>query len=452
MEEAGPFSNPVRGTLKPALDAGFKVFKRARTQIRTELKKKFKEKMAENLPYKTARLSNSDPKDWFVFYYYRDPESKKFERFKEREGLNNFRYLKQLSSSYNKSLEECRLIVAEEMIKVIDEELKKGFNPFKQGRLVNSLENETLSGIIHAVVEKLCAAATQNSKETYRLMHSRFKKFLTEKKYSELPTGVFSTDHAEEFQDYLKNSMKLAKKTVNTTISHLGKFWDSISKDIRPKENPFRLIKPLTDKHYRGLKSSEEDEDIFEPLTTKELDLLLKELNKTEQFDFILFLGFIYYAWMRPVEITRLKIHNIDFQHSIINTNKRDTKNKKGGMIQIVPQLMELLKKRKIDKVKNQDLYLFSTGFKPGVKQLDSSRGVGKYIWNPVTEKLKINKKMYALKHTGNIEYLLQNKGNINLKWQQTQNRHSSATMTENYNRKLGAFFLDLEGVKFRNF
>jgi len=59
---------------------------------------------------------------------------------------------------------------------------------------------------------------------------------------------------------------------------------------------------------------------------------------------------------------------------------------------------------------------------------------------------------MYALKHTGNIEYLQRNKGNIDLKWQQMQNRHSSAAMTEKYNRQLGAYFIDVEKVNFREF
>ena len=72
-------------------------------------------------------------------------------------------------------------------------------------------------------------------------------------------------------------------------------------------------------------------------------------------------------------------------------------------------------------------------------------------LWDAIVKrKLTIDKNMYALKHTGNIEYLLQNKGNIDLKWMQMQNRHSSTAMTEKYIRKLGAYFIDVKRGKFR--
>jgi hypothetical protein len=74
-------------------------------------------------------------------------------------------------------------------------------------------------------------------------------------------------------------------------------------------------------------------------------------------------------------------------------------------------------------------------------------------LWLKIVKKeLKIKKNLYALKHTGNIEYLLQNKGNIDFKWMQMQNRHSSSAMTEKYIRQLGAYFIDVEMVKSREF
>jgi hypothetical protein len=59
---------------------------------------------------------------------------------------------------------------------------------------------------------------------------------------------------------------------------------------------------------------------------------------------------------------------------------------------------------------------------------------------------------MYSLKHTGNIEYLLNNKGKTDLKWQQSQNRHKTSSMTDLYNRKLGAYFIEVGELNFRVF
>ena len=54
------------------------------------------------------------------------------------------------------------------------------------------------------------------------------------------------------------------------------------------------------------------------------------------------------------------------------------------------------------------------------------------------------------MKHTNIIEYLLQTNDNVDLKWMQMQNRHSSTAITEKYIRQPDAYFIDVEKVKFR--
>lgn len=443
-----PFSNPVRGTLKPATMAGFPFQNGFRTENRTDYRTKRNLHMAGLLPYKLAELCNTAPADWFVYYYFLDPSTGKYKRFKERHGLNNFRQLQMISAKFNKSVDECRQLMADEMIKFINNELRTGFNPFRQAGIVLSESNDHLLDVLQKVVDDLCTGATQSARETYRLMLSRFRKFLLLHKMDHWPPAHFDQDHAEQFQSWLKDDQHLAKKTVNATTAHLGKFWDLLRKKV--KSNPFRQLRAVTDADYRG--KAIDTDDVFEPLTSAELDLILQELKDQDNHGFIVYLAFIYYAWMRPVEITRLKVSDIDLAGGVIRTRKSETKNKKGGMVQIVPQLMKLIKKMHLDKVKRMDHFLFSKGFKPGPTQLDASRGVGYYHWNPIVQKLGINKKMYALKHSGNIEYLMQNKGKADLKWQQMQNRHSSAAMTEKYNRKLGAYLIDVGRIKFRSF
>jgi hypothetical protein len=91
---------------------------------------------------------------------------------------------------------------------------------------------------------------------------------------------------------------------------------------------------------------------------------------------------------------------------------------------------------------------------KPGIVPLGESYTSKKWkrlVKDPKTG-LGINKDQYALKHTGNIDYLLSNKGKTDLKWQQMQNRHKTAVMTERYNRKLGAYFIEVGEINFSVF
>lgn len=54
-----------------------------------------------------------------------------------------------------------------------------------------------------------------------------------------------------------------------------------------------------------------------------------------------------------------------------------------------------------------------------------------------------IDKKMYALKHTGGINYIKDNPGRHNLAWLQKQMGHASLHQTQAYLAKMGFVFLD---------
>ncbi|NNV55020.1 hypothetical protein [Limnovirga soli] len=121
--------------------------------------------------------------------------------------------------------------------------------------------------------------------------------------------------------------------------------------------------------------------------------------------------------------------------------------------MQIVPPLKKLLASTNLQNYPG-NYYIFSgdgTGFMPGKTKLNRQRATARWL-DTVKNGLGITKDMYALKHTGNIDYLLNNKDNIDLKWQQMQNRHSSSAITERYNRKLGAYFINCSNLHFRDF
>jgi hypothetical protein len=127
--------------------------------------------------------------------------------------------------------------------------------------------------------------------------------------------------------------------------------------------------------------------------------------------------------------------------------------------VQIVPAPAPYLENMELQTYPKEH-YLFSEGrplrdsrgnpsYEPGISLVQKSKFYRTWV-KVVKEGLGIDKNLYALKYTDNIEYLQQNKGSIDLKWQQMQNRHSSITMTERYNRQLGVYFIEVENVKFR--
>lgn len=167
---------------------------------------------------------------------------------------------------------------------------------------------------------------------------------------------------------------------------------------------------------------------------------------------FLRFLSTIYYEWVRPEEITQLRIFNIDLKSATINFSSDITKNEKGATIQIVPPYMEILKELEIEKYPPH-YFLFSEDYLPGPYQLNAKHACSNFWRRHVKDKLGVDTNPYSLKHKGNIDYVLNNKGDkYDAKWHQMQNRHASLAQTEQYMRDLGVYFVDTEQLNFGNF
>lgn len=386
-----------------------------------------------HIKYRPAKLYMGKT-EWYAYYFFENPETLNFDRIKERFDINR---IKNLSD---------RRIYGEELVKFLNTELEAGFNPFTDERPEpagkRAEPKHSITTILQRVLEIMLQDCASSCTKTYKQMHARFGRWLKSEEIENVPIDDIDGEAVKRFQKWMFDD-RLAKKTINSSISHMGLFWDTAIESKFVSANPFRSIAPV-----KKRKGGDSEVDLYEPITLTELRIIFDWLNSNGYRCFVRFLAFIYYAWARPVEITRLKISNIDLEAGVIVFRKGDTKNDKGANVQIVPQLKAILEEMNLSSYP-RGAYLFSgPRFMPDSAMKDSNEI--SILWRElVQDGLQIRKKMYALKHTGNIHYLLNNKGNIDLKWQQMQNRHSSAAMTEKYNRALGAYFIDLKGVKF---
>ncbi len=380
--------------------------------------------------YKPAVLSKSS-NDWFVYYYYFDPQSSKYKRFKVRFDINRIKNIQD------------KIIYGKQLTDFINDKLSKGFNPLVVASKTNDSDFRITTQLIK-VINALSANASKISQESYRDVYNRYMRFIKAKKYEHLFINSITLDHCKSFKRWMLYEEDLSVKTANNTLSHLSMFWDAAIENNYTLSNPFKVL-PKAKKRDKD----ETGKDVrFEPFTNEEMQLLFPWLRQKEMHAFINFLCFIYYAWARPIEILRLKVEDIEKTRQLIAFKANNTKNTNAAYVQIVPPLMALIDAMKLEQYP-PDYYLFSDNYLPGKRMLNKSNP-SKTWRNNVKKNLKLQKDMYALKHTGNIEYLLNNKGKTDLKWQQMQNRHSSSVMTDRYNRKLGAYFIDVGEVNFR--
>jgi integrase len=375
--------------------------------------------------FKPARLHTG--KRWFVSYYYLEPRGIEYKRFKEYFDINRMKDLKK------------RKIYGEELAEFLNEKLAAGFNPFKATSKTKN--QKCIYEQLTDLVADLKGSATQ--KETYTCMMNRFLKFISCESLNEICITQVDIDVANRFKTWMEQ-IPLSKKTINSSLAHLGLFWKAAIREKLVSGNPFASVERV-----KRSATDDESDDVFEPLNFDELQVITAHLENKQQHNFIRFLNMIYCAWARPVEICRLTVGDIDLRRDYIRFRKPGTKSKKGAMVQIIPQLKTLLAEMKLENYP-KDFYLFTkNNYMPGDEMMDSEIPMNRWK-KEVQQHLGIKKKMYALKHTGNIEYLLQNKETANLKWQQMQNRHSSNAMTERYIRKLGAYFIEIANINFK--
>lgn len=333
-----------------------------------------------------------------------------------------------------------RQVYAKECVAFMEEQLKAGFNPFSQVK-VSELQRHVLLQV-KDIIHELTVSGSLTMKKSYDRVYKSFEKWIHTAGYDESGLHLFTLNECREYQNWLRGN-KLAAKTINGLVSHLGLFWDHAISKGWTEDNPWRKLKPV--------KKQNTGEDIFEPITQSEMETIWKGLRRQGESRFLTFISFIYYAYARPVEIARLRVSDIDLKRNLITFRQSATKNMKGANVQIVAPLRKMLLDMRLDEYPG-DWFLFSTlDFMPGEKMRPMIM-VWKRWQKLVRAGMGITKQMYALKHTGNIDYLINNKGNVDLKWQQMQNRHASATMTEKYCRKLGAYFVDTGLILFNEF
>ena len=434
-------SIPVRSTKKSLAQQGFSSLKeKSRAESRANLSNILlneffeKSKKMTSLPYKPAKLyfAKGDlTKEWYVEFFFLQPGTiDKYKRFKERFDINRIKTYKE-RYDYGKELE-----------KFLNEKLKSGFNPFTAVKRQDDGDFK-ISAQLLKVTNQLGKNASKVTQASYRCMYNRLVKFLEEKKLTYLYISLFTLEHARTYKQWALHERNLSVKTVNDSISHLGMFWDEAIEMGLTQQNPFRVL-PKAKKRDKI-----ETKDVrFEPFTDKEMRVIFPWLKDNGYADRIAFYAMIFYAWARPIEIMRLRIKDIELDRDLISFKTGETKNSNAAYVQIVDPLKIIFEEMKLHTYP-PDYYLFSDDYKPGVRMLNKSLP-SKHWKLTIKNELGVKKDMYALKHTGNIEYLLKNKGNTNLKWQQMQNRHSSSVVTDRYNRKLGAYFIEVGDVNFR--
>lgn len=426
--------------------------------------------------YKEAVLNTNNEKCWFIYYSIWDFEKGQWVPIKDTSGDFNKKH-----DRINKTN---RKVAAGKILADTIATLKLGISP-KTGHAISPLENLNIKqlrselndpspvpSIRNAVAEwkniksgifdsKIPAENKENTTVNYNSFFNRFLKYCEDRDVADVKLHRFQKIIVQDFFDKRfniievdekkptkkkKRSEKIGAGTWNVQLGWIKAMFNYYSK----KYDYGDFVKNIEDK------KDPEDSERYEPFSDDQVKLILNHLDNPQEIDRIkyksiappdIFLGFIcrtiYYTFLRPSEIRRLKVKHVkNYLNGFFNLTTDITKTKKKVFndLYIQPPLVDEFKKlgweRYFKDKKYENYYIFSNNMVPSPVKSNQYSYSKKF--STVIAKLGIPMdgrfSLYSLKPTGNIASW--NAG-YDLFQISIQNRHTTTAQTETYLRKL---------------
>lgn len=263
--------------------------------------------------------------------------------------------------------------------------------------------------------------------EKYRQHLSRFGKLSTRKDYA-MRLNVFLTwcsmEHygrVEEinFPQFLDNvflDRGVSPRTHNNYRTWLRSFITWLQRQHLIERNPMDGVPPMR-----------EPGKVRQPLPVSELKRIGNYLAVHDRH-FLLAVMLEYYTFIRPGELSELKVGDIDVKCHAVHVRASISKNGKAEMVGLNRSIVALM--RELGTLRApKEWYLFSCRLRPGTTKLDSRAFRDR--WARLRKRLNIPKEyqFYSLKDSG-IRDLANSAGIVIAR---DQARHSSIAVTNKY-------------------
>jgi integrase len=366
-----------------------------------------KNELAQVIAYTPPRLYTG--KEWYIGWYSYDPILQTQRRKKIK--LNHIQ---------NK-IE--RRKYANDLIARVYEKLRRGWNPW-----IASEDSKSYSTFIDVCnhYDKLITKKAEDGiyrPDTYTSCMSYLRNL---KKYNEnlkIPiTYIYQFDkrYIVDFLEYVYIDRKNSAQTRDNYLAWLKLFSAFIIQHDYLKEKPTEGIETFS-------KWTKKKEREYLPE-----DVLLKVRKRMEENNkhFLLASYILFYMFIRPKEMSRLKIRDIRLKNRTIVIKGEQSKNHRTATLTLPVKIVHLMLDLNIFDSPG-DFYLFSKKMKPG-EEYANEKQFRDYWHHHIRKPLRLpdKYKFYSLKDTGVTMMLRANTDIISVR---DQARHSSILITDTY-------------------
>jgi len=325
---------------------------------------------------------------------------------------------------------------AKDVIARITEQLRHGWNPWICKDTEDLLTFDEAIDRYVAHIEKMLANGYFR-KETYDGYKSCIK-IMREYISKMRPTYYcyqFDRRFCVDFLDYVFIDRGNGAQTRNNYLNFLRVLSGFMVEKGYLKSKPTDGISPINKRLYQ-----KERECIPVEVVSK-----IADYCKEKDPDFLFACYLLYYCFIRPVEMTRLKVRHFNIKESTVTIPADCSKNKRTQTVTIPKKVLLYGIERGVFSAP-VDNYVFSYRLRPGTMEIDPKHF--RDHWENVRKALKLKKewKFYSLKDTGITEMCDNNMATIAIR---DQARHSSLAITDIYTRhdgKANKDIIDIDG------
>lgn len=346
---------------------------------------------------------------WYIIFYQTNPVTGEYTRFRQSYDINRIKNHKE------------RMKVAKQHLDEVNKKLPTGW-PF-----IISEQKETVditSALQIALTAKL-SSDREKTRSTFKSRAGIFNDFLLDTDKENMDVKDFKKRYAYEFLDWAVKTRCIGDTTYNNYKSEMRSLFSEMVKRELITVNPFA-----------GITKKRNIQKIRRAYSDYELQLIIKAASKHKYL--LLAILMIYYTFLRPIELRRLKISHLNLKLGFIHTPGNISKNKRDEIVTIPDVFMEVLKTYELEKYPGY-YYVFGKKFEPGDHQ--SSMHMIRNKFKKVIEELisqglleeDKGLQLYSFKDTGNMELVV---NNVNMLDIMHQNRHTSLETTQKYLQK----------------
>lgn len=369
-------------------------------------KQKTSSSLKEVLSYTYPKLHSG--KDSYISFYAFDPASGEMKR--KRIKLNHI----------TKASE--RKKYAQGLIYRLSVKLEEGWNPFIEAE--NSLAYHQFSDVTNRYreyVQKLYNDDGLREHTMYDYLN-KLQIMCDWNSSKKIPiTYIYQFDKRfiSDFLDYIFIQRNNSIRTRNNYLVWLKVFSGFLTQRSYLKENPTEGMTAIKQKRKT------KDRDVIAEDDMKRLSDYLDKNNK----HFKLACYLLHYVFIRPREMSFLKLSDFNIKHQTILISGVYSKNGKSEVVTLPKKVIELMLDLNIFSYPG-DYYLFSKDFRPG-KEQKSEKNFRDFWQRHVRKDLKfgLRYKFYSLKDTG-ITNMLKT---CDTQTVRDQARHSNISITDIY-------------------